>query len=259
MAWHAGAVAGRVRRPGFCSAWPRSSRLRRRGRSQSHAAGGAARRSGHRDLRLWRGRRPIPCAPAPRGERGDRARSWPRSRPHPVRSPVGRGDRGGRLSQRRGGGGQRTRPVRARSRLCRARVVPVRPPPALPLTRTGRSARGRGQPRGGDPLLSVQRAVGDHARRRDHADRARGGAGHARSMGMAPAPPRRQWRDPGRAGRRCTPVDGQWRRPGLPSAARRLRPRHGRSAFPGGRGQARPSGGDRGADLARGNRGRRPG
>ena len=42
-----------------------------------------------------------------------------------------------------------------------------------------------------------------------------------------------------RAAGRCAPVDGQWRRPGLPQAARGLRSGDGRSAIPGRRRQAR--------------------
>ena len=58
---------------------------------------------------------------------------------------------------------------------------------------------------------------------------------------------------PGHPGRRA-PVDGQWRRPGLPAAARGGRPGHGRSALPAGRGQGRADrSGDRRA-LARADR-----
>ena len=43
--------------------------------------------------------------------------------------------------------------------------------------------------------------------------------------------------------RRCPPIDGQWRRPGLPAASRPVRPGRCRPAVPGRRRQARPAGG----------------
>jgi succinylarginine dihydrolase len=62
-------IAPRLRRPGLRGPRPGARAVRRRGRGQSHAALRGARCAGRRDLRLWRGRRPLPRAPAPRGER----------------------------------------------------------------------------------------------------------------------------------------------------------------------------------------------
>ena len=84
-----------------------------------------------------------------------------------------------------------------------------------------RGARRRGAAGGRRALLSVQRAAGHAAWWRADADRADRGAGDSVRVELDRAAHRRQRPDPpGRSGRR-PPIDGEWRRAGVPAPARR--------------------------------------
>jgi succinylarginine dihydrolase len=88
------------------------------------------------------------------------------------------------------------------------------------------------EPRRSDPHLSVQRAARHLAIGRHGPDRAERVPRQRSRMVLVRGDAGGQRPHSAGAPRRCAPVDGQWRRPGLPAPARRRRSRHGRSPVP---------------------------
>ena len=235
MAGDAGAAANRVR---GCRAVRRppagAAGVRRRRRGQPHAPRSGLRRTGRRDLRLWRVGRRLPRAPARRGVEGDRpaatgsipARTlFAEQSEEAIAAGAFHNDvvavaNGPLLFAHEKAFAERDSLIADCERL-----VPGFELVEVPASRG--SARRRGL------FLSVQCPAGEPGQWRDDADRPRRSAGNPVGLELAAAPPRRQWPDPpGRGGRRA-PVDGQRRRPRLPPAARGRRSGDHRSALPG--------------------------
>ena len=231
---------------------PGPALLRRRGRGQPHAAG--RRRTARRASRSSSTAAAAGAFPrASTSRRAARSRGATGSIPARVLfvEQIARGDRRGRVPQRRRRGGQRARAVRATSRpspIPQRAYAAIRA--ALPEARDRRGARQRGQPGRGGPLATCStpswspcprasmalvvpaRSLGERAGAR--AGSTRCSPATARSAGCIPVDVRQSMANGGG--------------PGLPAAARGGRSGDGRSALPARRGQGRR---DRAGDRAR--------
>ena len=243
MARHAGAASAGLRRRRLRGPRPGADRVRRRGRGQSHAA---RRRRTARPV--WRcSSTALAAAPSPPASMSRRRRRWPGST--------------GSIPTRTLFAAQSEQAIAAGA--FHNDVVAVANGPVLfaheqafadkaPLsTRSTRRAAGFEFVEVADADVPLADAIKVYLFNAQLVTPPDGAMTLVAPTECRDTPSVRRWidrhfasqrADPPRRLCRCSPVDGQWRRPRLPAPAGRLRSRDGRSALSGRRGKARPAG-----------------